>query len=506
MNEHLKQYTMKAIIKIVALSALSIFMFVPLQDTNAAKTSLDKLSGNLNEHFATGNSSTNPLPNEAGEIKLTFSPSSGDAVALPVGRDAIVFVAESKHPNLEALRTNGISFEWIRQQLATGGNSIVVTNEFVLERLINFLNMKSEDIQPHSILNAPKTAGIISVILISELRQETAGSDYMLIPIDRNGNGSLETNESFYATYDEFSRAVWLGKYPKALSLTLYAEVPASKLHDSEFIKWFYSEGLSLVSANGFMPLNSHEIAAYASRLTATSERAFEAEASSVIPVWLIIIVALAATAVLVFFVFLSVTKPHQPLHETTIKADAFGANSFSFAKGRLYDKTHAWAFREENGLVKIGFDDFINKLFGNQAELKLLNNGERFIKGDVMATIHHLGRKVEVKAPVSGKIVTINQSIANQNQVISLDWVYKIEPDNWTREQGFLFIAEQHKEWLAAEFLRFREFLANATRASKQDTQLIMLDGGELIEGVMQYVEPQVWEDFQRSFMQVNA
>lgn len=229
MNEHLKQYTKKAIIKIVALSALSIFMFVPLQDTNAAKTSLVKLSGNLNELFATGNGSTNPLPNEAGEVKLTFSPSSGDAVALPVGRDAIVFVAESKHPNLEALRTNGISFEWIRQQLATGGNSVVVTNEFVLERLINFLNMKSDDIQPHKILNAPKTAGSISVILISELRQEIAGSDYMLIPIDRNGNGGLETNESFYASYDEFSRAVRLGNYTKALSLTLYAEVPAIK-------------------------------------------------------------------------------------------------------------------------------------------------------------------------------------------------------------------------------------------------------------------------------------
>jgi glycine cleavage system H protein len=493
---------MKTFHKIAALSLLSIFLLLQLQDSIAASAVLDKLSAKLKEMYAFGNAT----PTESPSIKLTFSPEAGVAVALPLGRDAIVFIAGSNNPNIELMRTNGISFEWIREQIANGSNSIVIDNEFVYERLMSFLNLNSADVPAHPVKKLENLNSSIGVILNSELRQMPQSSQYVLIPIDRNGNGKLEANESFYTDFSEFSRAVWLGKYPKALSLTLYASVPASQLQNPVFIQWIYTEGTQLASSNGFMPLNSHEILAHTTRFSSSSLSGNEAEASSTIPVWLIFILVLTATSVLIFVFFLSITKPYQPVVEASTKASSFGAGSFRLANGRMYDKTHTWAFLEENGLVKVGFDDFVNKVFGNQAVLQLLNSGDRFSKGDIMAIITHLGRKVEVKAPISGRIVAVNQSNGKQDNANSQDWIYKIEPDNWKREQGFLFLAEQHKEWLNAEFLRFREFLANATRVNHKETQLIMLDGGEVIEGVMQHVEPQVWEEFQKSFMQVKA
>ena len=57
-----------------------------------------------------------------------------------------------------------------------------------------------------------------------------------LLPIDRNGNGLIDYNEKIYDDVNDFSRGVWIGKYPKALFSNIYTVAKGSlkismKLH-----------------------------------------------------------------------------------------------------------------------------------------------------------------------------------------------------------------------------------------------------------------------------------
>ena len=44
-----------------------------------------------------------------------------------------------------------------------------------------------------------------------------------LLPIDRNGNGLIDYNEKIYDDINDFSRGVWIGKYPKSLFSNIYS-------------------------------------------------------------------------------------------------------------------------------------------------------------------------------------------------------------------------------------------------------------------------------------------
>jgi len=59
-------------------------------------------------------------------------------------------------------------------------------------------------------------------------------------------------------------------------------------------------------------------------------------------------------------------------LHQT-----ALNENSILAPGGLFYDKTHTWAFMEENGQVKIGINDFLQHVTGviKQQNEELLTN-----------------------------------------------------------------------------------------------------------------------------------
>jgi len=81
--------------------------------------------------------------------------------------------------------------------------------------------------------------------------------------------------------------------------------------------------------------------------------------------------------------------------------------------------------------------------------------------------------------------------------------WIYKIEPSNWSRESQLLFMAEKQKEFIVKEFARLKDFLMTAFgTATGQYAQVILQDGGEISDGVLSELGPEIWEDFQTNFI----
>lgn len=194
---------------------------------------------------------------------------------------------------------------------------------------------------------------------------------------------------------------------------------------------------------------------------------------------------------------------------DQTIESKGFFLEkSIVMPKGLFFDKSHTWAFMDPGGLVKVGVDDFLQKVTGKFTRLEMLSPGMKVKKGDPVLTLIQDGKKIYVKAPVNGKVVARNENLVNNidplyNSPYELGWVYMIEPANWLGDAQFLMIADKASDWLKTEISRLREFLAMAFSDKTLKTESIILqDGGEIKDHTLKDMGPDIWEDFQVNFL----
>ncbi|HMM12031.1 MAG TPA: hypothetical protein PKE03_08055, partial [Bacteroidales bacterium] len=314
---------MKTQSTIATLVLLGIMMLVRLQGISAEPAGMDKMAVRLQEAYSASASDGTVQNLKPGEgFRLTYSFNANDGVVIPLGRDAIVFVADARHPSAGLLRNNGLSFDGIKQLIMNKSDALSIADELIYEKLIHFLNIQPLQAPPFSSFSKEMRVGSVHAMLFSEMGAElfAEGNNLMIVPLDRNGNGQLEDNESFYASFETFSRAVWLGKYPKAFTLTLNAVVPADGIADNQFVQWLLSDGQQMIASNGFIPLNAHELMANRNRLQTTALTQLEDASASTIPLWVIIVIVFAALAIVFYLIISALTRPHSPVGETSAK------------------------------------------------------------------------------------------------------------------------------------------------------------------------------------------
>ena len=182
--------------------------------------------------------------------------------------------------------------------------------------------------------------------------------------------------------------------------------------------------------------------------------------------------------------------------------------NSLIVPAGLYFDKTHTWAFMEQNGIVKVGIDDFLQHITGTITRIKMKNQGEKVKKGEQILSIIQNGKQLNLYAPISGIIKEQNRKLETNSSIINSSpyndgWIYKIEPTNWLRENQLLFMADKHKQFIKNEFSRLKDFLAvTLSGDTEKYARVILQDGGELRDGILSNLGPEVWEDFQTNFI----
>ena len=62
----------------------------------------------------------------------------------------------------------------------------------------------------------------------------------------------------------------------------------------------------------------------------------------------------------------------------------------------------------------------------------------------------------------------------------------------------------DKYKQWIKSEFSRLKDFLAASVKPNV-DYAHVLQDGGELRDGILEDLGPEVWEDFQTNFIDVS-
>ena len=110
---------------------------------------------------------------------------------------------------------------------------------------------------------------------------------------------------------------------------------------------------------------------------------------------------------------------------------------------GLKYTKDHEWA-KIEGGKVMVGITDFAQRELGDIVYLELPKMGALLKQGDSFGEIEAVKTVAPLYAPLSGKVVEINQTLADKAEVINSDpygkgWIIKIEVSNPSELSGLL-------------------------------------------------------------------
>ena len=99
------------------------------------------------------------------------------------------------------------------------------------------------------------------------------------------------------------------------------------------------------------------------------------------------------------------------------------------------YTKEHEWASVQDDGKVRVGITDHAQDALSDVVFVELPDIGSDFSKGDAMAVAESVKAASDIYAPVSGKIVSINDKLEESPELINespyeFGWMVVIEPE----------------------------------------------------------------------------
>ncbi|MBM4303818.1 MAG: glycine cleavage system protein GcvH [Deltaproteobacteria bacterium] len=120
--------------------------------------------------------------------------------------------------------------------------------------------------------------------------------------------------------------------------------------------------------------------------------------------------------------------------------------------KGLKYTKEHEWVLLEEN-VATIGITDFAQESLGDITYVQLPKEGESVQKNDSFGVVESVKAVSDLYAPVSGRIVEVNQPLLEAPELINEDpyqegWMLKIELSNDADVED-LMSADEYKDYV---------------------------------------------------------
>lgn len=118
-----------------------------------------------------------------------------------------------------------------------------------------------------------------------------------------------------------------------------------------------------------------------------------------------------------------------------------------------FYTESHEWVLNK-NGIARVGITDYAQDHLTDVVYVELPKVGDRFSKGDEIATVESVKSVSEIYAPVSGKVVAINEKLDGEPELVNTSpyddgWLVEIEMDNES-ELEKLFSPPEYEKKLA--------------------------------------------------------
>ena len=107
-----------------------------------------------------------------------------------------------------------------------------------------------------------------------------------------------------------------------------------------------------------------------------------------------------------------------------------------------LYRESHEWVRDLGDGTVVIGISDHAQEALGDLVYVELPAVGDEIGQGDPCAVVESVKAASDIYAPVSGKVIAVNEDLDDNPAVINTDpyddgWLFELELSDSTELDG---------------------------------------------------------------------
>jgi glycine cleavage system H protein len=97
------------------------------------------------------------------------------------------------------------------------------------------------------------------------------------------------------------------------------------------------------------------------------------------------------------------------------------------------YTESHEWVSIEDNGNSRVGISDHAQEALGDLVFVELPVVGDEISQGDPCTVVESVKAASDIYAPVSGKIVAVNEDLDSDPALINADpygdgWLFELE------------------------------------------------------------------------------
>ena len=196
-------------------------------------------------------------------------------------------------------------------------------------------------------------------------------------------------------------------------------------------------------------------------------------------------------------------SKPIERARKAIPKVTQFIEGWFSLAKNYFYHQGHSWAIPEEKDVVKVGVDDFAQKLIGKPGQILVPQVGAQLEQGENGWQFEIDNKKIDMLSPVTGKVLAVNEQAIKNPELLIQDpygegWLMKVRVPRIKSNLKNLLSGRLAQAWMQDTVHQLRGTLSG-------ELGTVMQDGGAPVSGFAKEVFPDKWEGYVKSFLKTE-
>jgi glycine cleavage system H lipoate-binding protein len=163
----------------------------------------------------------------------------------------------------------------------------------------------------------------------------------------------------------------------------------------------------------------------------------------------------------------------------------------------------HAWAALQDDGRVRVGLDEFSQKLLGQADEIRLPEVGKVYYQSHICMALFREGKRSSFEAPVDGAVEEINPMVRQNPRLVHDDpygegWLYIAKPTNLQQNLKNLLYGQEAVIWINEE----SHHLINLVETQ---VGVALPDGGAIVDDVYGNYQELGWQPLVKEFFVPN-
>jgi len=177
----------------------------------------------------------------------------------------------------------------------------------------------------------------------------------------------------------------------------------------------------------------------------------------------------------------------------------------FRVPEGYGFHQGHTWMKADimrpnRQRLVKVGLDDFAQKLVGKVDAVELPAVGSRLTQGDKGWSLRVGSVAIPMLSPVDGEVVAVNQEVLRSPGILSRDpygagWLLEVNSDRVAADTRNLLSGKMARAWMETS-------LENLHPTRHEALGPVLQDGGLPLEGIARVLGGDQWVELAKTHL----